>query len=247
MTNHTAFKNAPIREAVIDIRLDSELQNDEIIRFGDIRFDGYDTLKPISEHHVGFHVNASGQSGINQSAPCIVGYRYEDQERGFVAQFQIGGFTLSKMQPYTNWDEFKAEAFRLWNIYKGAVPRIAFSRAAVRYVNEINLPLNEGVVDYDEYLVNGPKLPHNMGSEVNTFFNRIILPVKEIGAEAVIIQAFEKFKDNRAPVILDIDVYREKIHSFSENDVWEYFGKLRDIKNQAFFGSIKDKTKELFK
>jgi len=51
----------------------------------------------------------------------------------------------------------------------------------------------------------------------------------------------------KLPFILDIDVFQETLSSADEPEIWERFKRLRVFKNDIFFQSITEKTKELFK
>jgi len=54
-------------------------------------------------------------------------------------------------------------------------------------------------------------------------------------------------KPQKLSLIFDIDVFRQVEYNKNMNEIWNDFDKLRNFKNDIFFNSITDKTKELFR
>ena len=76
----------------------------------------------------------------------------------------------------------------------------------------------------------------------------IEIPNIEIGALAIITQTMQKLTETqKLPLIFDIDVIKTGNYSEKESDMWNDFDLLRQFKNEIFFKSITEKTKELFK
>jgi len=253
MMDQMQLPNAPIKEAVIDIQITSELLKVEQLE-GLLKKlpSGYTESKPITETYVEFGVGAKGKNILEKNDTDIIGYRIENDDSNFIVQLKKTGFTLSKLPPYDSWATFKNEAQELWSIYSDIVPDFKFSRLAVRYINEVPLPLlsNKGQsIEFDDYLINGPQLPNNMGTVVNSFFSRIVIPWPDLKTTIIVIQALKEINadDSKAIVILDFDISRVNVADFSETEMWEFFDKLRDLKNKAFVGSLTSKAMELFK
>lgn len=77
---------------------------------------------------------------------------------------------------------------------------------------------------------------------------QIVIQNPEMQATAIITQTMEKPAENRRlPLILDIDVFKETVYVDNKEEIWNDFEKLRIFKNEIFFNSITEKTKELFK
>ena len=80
------------------------------------------------------------------------------------------------------------------------------------------------------------------------FFMQLFLPVDEIPATAIVTETLEPVSNsNKLPLILDIDVVCETGFEVGSEEVWRLFEKLHDLKNDIFFDSITDRTKELFR
>jgi|CXWL01.1.fsa_nt_gi uncharacterized protein (TIGR04255 family) len=251
MVNEIQLSNAPIKEAVIDIQIASDqLRVDQLESLIKQMPREYAEIKPITEAYMEFGISNKGDSTFNNQSFDIVGYRIENLNSNFIVQFKKTGFSLSKLPPYDKWESFKNEAQELWSIYRNIVPDLRFSRLAVRYINEIALPLvdeNNQSINFDVYLVNSPKLPNGMDTTLEGFFSRVIIPWPDLKTSIIVIQALKEITTSNAIVILDTDIYRESVSDFSETEMWEFFEKLRDLKNIAFKGSLTEKTMELFK
>lgn len=253
MVNEEQLSNAPIKEAVIDIQINLDLDLDQL------NFDhqslsarmpeGYTKIEPISEAHVAFGINAKGERLFDDKDLGVTGYRAENPKSGFVAQFRKTGLTVSKLSPYENWDSFKNEAKHLWSLYKELMPGYKLSRLAVRYINEIEIPFaeNNHSIDFDDYLVNGPKIPKDVGIGISEFFSRVVIPDPDLVAHIVVIQALKEVTDSHIIVILDTDIFRINVTGVSEAEMWNFFDHLRGLKNKVFKGSLTNKTMELFK
>jgi len=47
-------------------------------------------------------------------------------------------------------------------------------------------------------------------------------------------------------MLLDVDVFKIANFDVNSKEYWELLAQFRTLKNTAFFGSITEKTKELF-
>ena len=173
----------------------------------------------------------------------IAGYRYSSEDKLNIAQFRMDGFTFSRLEPYNNWDEMKAEAARLWKIYADAVSPDPITRVGVRYVNVLKLPLG---TELAEYLTAPPVIPDGLDQELGSFLTRLGIHAPAFEAHGFLTQAYEVAHDNYAPIVLDIDVFTVKHFDPGKDEFWRYLDLLRDLKNNVFFESITEKSLELF-
>ena len=93
-----------------------------------------------------------------------------------------------------------------------------------------------------------PEIAPNLPQGLANFFMRLEIPNPDIEAATIITQTMKKLtEDQRLPLIFDIDVFQNKTYSDNKTEMWEDFEKLRLFKNDIFFNSITERTKELFK
>jgi len=248
MVEYTHLRNAPITEALIDIRVKVK-EGFDVERFQTL-FDGISSQysdKKARQRWEGRLEFKKGEGTISTGAETIDGYIFTSSDRKQVFQARIDGFTFNRLKPYDKWETFRDEAKRLWQLYSSLVaPEIV--RVAVRYINKFNIPLfPQPPRDFNEYLTAAPIVPEGLPQGVSSFLSRIVVHDPEADSDATITQAFEQIIDPKfLPIILDIDVFRQK-ELISEEEAWQTLEKLRYIKNDIFFRSITEKAKELFK
>jgi len=240
--------NAPIQEAIIDFQVltEGQFETDVLCELQDKLSADYENFEPIIKKGVGVTFSENGvRVSQNES---LVGYKAECPARNFVVQFQVSQLTVSKLRPYDSWEEFRDEARVAWNLYKEILPKYKVSRVATRFTNRLELPLGDGFgFDFDTYLTSCPKIPEGMGNVMAGFFTRIVVPRPELNADAIIIQSLEEPAGGFLPVTIDIDVYRNRALSSKDDDLWAILEGLRDVKNEAFFGSVTESALELCK
>ena len=236
----------PIKEAIIDIRLNlpNSIPLEALLSLQSKLPEQYSEMQPTVRQDLGLHFQQGSVQARQQES--LIGYRSVNQSSNFVVQFQSTGFSISKLAPYDSWDDFRKESIKLWDIYSASLPTYEISRLAVRFINQLDLPVEQGL-NLDSYLTSCPKIPENMGQQLAGFFTRLLVPVPEQHATAIVIQNLEKPINGKLPVILDFDIFREERLNLSNKEIWEYFDTLRTVKNNAFFGSLTDKALELCK
>ena len=246
MVGFPHLTDAPITEALIDFRvsLASEFdpngfqaaQKDISLRYP--QMEAMRFLAGGFEVKDGKPVHLPEQSGIR-------GYLFKSEDGKNVCQFRTDGFTYSRLKPYVTWDEMVSEAKSLWASYKGiARPRTA-SRIAVRYINHLTLPSS-----LSEYLKNLPVVPEGIPQVVIGFLTRVVIRDQENDLTANITESLGKsVEPNRAAVLLDIDVFKERdfVIEADEEVIWGMFARMRQLKNEIFFSILTEKAVEKYK
>ena len=156
----------------------------------------------------------------------------------------MDGFTFSRLTLYETWELFRDEAYRLWEKYKEITAPV-ITRVALRYINKMEIPLP--IKDFSDYLTAAPNVPEGLPQGVSSFLTRVVIHEPSIDAAAIITQALDQIVNlNVFPIILDIDVFKQRSEGINEEDAWDILEKLRHFKNEIFFKSITEKAKELF-
>lgn len=251
MEEYPILKNAPITEALIDIRvqLPSAFDVKNIDRIYESIKEQYPEKQEqrISE----FQIEPKTEEEVKTFKAKINGYRYISSDKKQIVQTRIDGFTFSRLHPYVKWEDLRDEAHRLWVIYKKITTPESITRVALRYINNLNIPLP--MRDFGDYLTAPPIVPEGLSQEVNSFLTRIVIYEPSFDANAIITQALEPIphKITRAPLILDIDVFKLRQGGMEEKDAeekdaWDTMENLRHLKNKIFFKSITNKLKEMY-
>jgi len=248
MADYPLLNNAPITEALIDIRIKIK-EGFDVDRFLGLHKDISRQYPSKKARHrwEGKLEFKKGSEPFTASTEIIDGYVFSTVDNKQVFQASIDGFTFNRLKPYDKWETFRDEAYSLWQLYSNLTsPEIV--RVALRYINKFDIPLfPQPLGDFNEYLTAAPIVPEGLPQGVNSFLTRVVIHDPETDAAAVITQAFEQIIDPKfLPIILDIDVFKQK-EPIDEAEVWQTLEKLRHLKNEIFFKCITDKTKELFK
>lgn len=248
MSDYTVFPNAPITEALLDIRV--ELPNEIDIKKLEVFHDHIRERFPEKKITGAFEVKVQlSPDGTPQSLPASggpQGYLFRSPNENKIVQARLNGFTFNKLKPYEKWEFFRSEAYEFWNMYLQLFNPKKITRIALRYINRIEAPLP--IKDLKEYILTNPEIAPKLPQSLSHFFMQIVIQNPEIQATAIITQTMEKPAENkRLPLILDIDVFKETVYVDNKEEIWNDFEKLRIFKNEIFFNSITEKTKELFK
>ena len=244
MSEKKHFPHAPIKEALIDIqtafpgKITVETLNSKYAQIAQ----QYSQPETIQQGEVELR-NEAGRPSKVTVEHTVAGYRYRSKDGHHVVQFRTDGFTFSRLEPYDTWEQMKAEAVKLWDVYVDAVSPSVVTRVGARYVNMLKLPLTAKLEDY---LKSPPKIPSGLNQEIGGFFVRINISEPEIKAQGFLIQATEGISGNHLPVFLDIDVFMIKQVELGTDDFWPCFEQLRALKNKVFLKSITEKAEELF-
>jgi uncharacterized protein (TIGR04255 family) len=168
MAKERHLANAPIVEAIIDIRV--ELPSDyDVTKFESLRKTLGETYPKVEESH-------SYESGVRVKDKQIQqvvtdkglrGYFFKSPDGKNVGQFRRDGFTFNRLTPYTNWETVLSEAKILWKLYvKTATPELV-TRLATRYINRMDIPLP--IDDFSRYLTAPPNIPKGLPEGVSHF------------------------------------------------------------------------------
>jgi uncharacterized protein (TIGR04255 family) len=172
MAKPRRLPNAPITEAVIDIRVAPREQFgfEQLEKLSEQQDFGYYVKGPISTGS--FEAVVSGSGGATWTADSKkVGVRLHSKDEKYVAQWQVGGFTLSRLKPYETWELFMGEAQRLWSIYQERISPAQIIRLSTRFINELKLPLVTGD-SFQDYFVKLIDLPGEVPQAVEAFLQR---------------------------------------------------------------------------
>ncbi|PIP08917.1 MAG: TIGR04255 family protein [Syntrophobacterales bacterium CG_4_8_14_3_um_filter_49_14] len=248
MSEYTIFPNAPIVEAVLDIRV--ELPKDVTLDTLEMFYDKIKVRYPEKQHRTelsaGIRLDPQGAS-FEKPEASQTGYLFRSQVEKKVVQSRLNGFSFNKLKPYSDWNTFRSEGRELWDIYRKIVKPLKITRIELRYINRIEMPLP--LKDFKEYILTVPEVAPELPQALAHFFMRLVIPKPDTGAVAVINQTMEipEGGGQRLPFIFDIDVFKETSYSGDEENMWKEFDELRDFKNEVFFKSITEQAKELFK
>jgi len=240
------LKKAPIREAIIDLKVSPSIDVESLEPLAEVLKESFPQQEIMQQSTFGFEVSSTAMR-TSRTAGRIQGRRLTSKDGKHSVQFRVDGFTFSRLPQYQTWETLRGHAEPLWQKYVQHSKPEDITRAAVRYINVMDFPIP--IADLRDYLSAPPSLPASLPQELGGFFSRVTVVHREINAAAFVTQALESSLGNNVQVILDIDVFREAKNAewkASDHGVWGELEKMRTFKNQIFFESITEKTAGLF-
>jgi uncharacterized protein (TIGR04255 family) len=201
----------------------------------------YTAIEPLHSQQTNIDFT---QNQITQSPVIVTGWKMSRGNRQ--AMFQRDSMLYSHLAPYETWDDFAAEALRVWRIYQKIGNHQVATRLGIRFINRIEFP-KEGF-QFIRYLKNVRFAPEGTKWGAWQFMHQTSLVDPNTGLKITLISALIPLPQEQAsfvPIVLDIDVVKD-----AEVDLipsGELLAKMRELKNQAFFLSLTDETISLLK
>ena len=246
MVSPRHLNNAPIVEAVVDIRvkLPTDVGLEKLALISETISGHYPRRRERRRYEgtIEFKIGESPKQSAIDKGPD--GYIYTSNDERQVVQIRLNGFTFSRLKPYQTWENLRDEAQKLWKLYvKFASPEIV-TRIAVRYINRLNIPLS--IKDFGDYLAAPPIVPPDLPQGVSSFLTRTVIIEPALKASAAITQALEpRASKDFLTILLDIDVFRQVQFDIESNETWELLEGFRHFKNKIFFDSVTEGTLRL--
>ena len=243
------YNNSPIIESICEFRFTEDTNWDITVPgliFEDVRTEyphkGQRTTQEISLSPVASGSNrATGQ--IKRSDFAVF---YNEGKKSLI---QIGPRILStsRLKPYQTWNDFKSQISYASEKLSGRVELKGVQRIGLRYINMINIPMNESKVEEDNYFefrpYYGPKLPQLHGDFtvgcIYPFHNERDLCKVELRT------AMPEIKDSMS-FLLSIDYFLAEPRSIPADKSVEWVEDAHTEIETLFEGCILPPLREIF-
>jgi uncharacterized protein (TIGR04255 family) len=251
MVDLEPFPNAPISEALLDIRLDGERAPTfaDLSRFVEAVKGEYPNSKKMGEIRAELRadlVAAEVPQFSHTSSAEPIGYQCFSEDRKQVAQPLVNGFVFSRLRPYDRWETFKTEARRLFDVYTAEFGKRDIRRVAVRTINRLDIPGSQ--VDFKEWVRTGPEVSPVLPQGLVGFFMQLQQPYDDVKAHCIINETLAQPEvPGTVAVILDIDLFRVDEIPQGPDEFWALLDQMREKKDEIFLGCITEKMRETFK
>lgn len=240
MSTESSYRNAPIAEAVIDLRVAAGVtlpsREDLVARFP--------TFRHVEEE---FRLSGHITGGPNVQAAAsakqeLSGFILRDLDAHQVVKVDVGGFLFAQLAPYQSWEALEEHARSSFQQLSELVGGGPFVRVAVRYINRFDLDPDQRV---DDVLRIAPSLPDGVDGRLGGFFSRCEVEQPDLDATLVIsIARLESDDPDRKSCLLDIDLFRLSKAGIGDNEIWTVLSSFRARKNQVFENSVTELAKE---
>lgn len=84
-------------------------------------------------------------------------YLTEDEKQ--LVQFRPNGFSFNRLAPYTTLDDYLPETAAAWTTFLELAAPVQIRKVGLRMINRILLPMEDGRVNFGDYLETPPRLP----------------------------------------------------------------------------------------
>lgn len=244
--SYPKLKNAPIREAVIDIFY-TVPNNFDLKQFDKI-YEKFTNDFPIKEKKVAFEaqlkIDSNGQFENLPQRTKDLGFIYKNIDVTDVIQYRIDGFSFNKLKPYHNWDDLIHKSKRYYNLLIEGSPIQWIDSIGLRYINAI--PFKNDSLNLSEILVDPPQLPSSLSASVTGILSRIDFKSNRDDSFGSFTMAIERaVSKHESYLLIDIEAKNHINEESNSGNIWEKFNQLRDLKNEVFFNIINaEKIKE---
>lgn len=237
--------DAPIREAVLDVRIPGPPTVDpQRLREALTSVEPFPEIQDLKQGSISFRLSPDGEPESHAEGTELVGVRGATGDGLWVVQYRRGGMTFSRLRPYPGWDTFVDRARPFVERFIESVRPPFIERLALRYINVFRLP---NPCDPSEYFVAPPSLPKPLRLQVNNLVSRLTVLDPDTGLQAHVAHVLQDdLQPDRMGMILDIDVFTVARLEADASRLWPGLDELRDLKNRIFFESITDQNAEVF-
>lgn len=259
MSERPQYANAPIVEAVIDLKV----VQPEDLSVGDLQelvqenLERYPTVAEAYLYQGEGYVEQVGAPMRQEAEHWQSGFRCASGDGRRVLYANLDGLTFSMLAPYEGWTRFSGEARRLWEAYRSITKATSVTRISVRYINRIDIPLREGEgrTSLEDYIRVYPELPSDFppdGGPMSMYFLQVQVAQPDIDSMLVINSTPQPTADEQAvSITLDLDLFSQQLEEpwEAENDkgIWGFLESLHERKNEVFEASITDMTRRLIR
>ena len=244
---YPTLSNAPIAEALIDIRvvLPTETSVAGLEAFADPFRDRFTQSQPHHRGALKIEMNPVTAPVVTPTGPTPDGFVWTAPTENLIAQCRLDGFTLSKLRPYDSWRTFCPFFVECWNRYVQVAKPLKITRVALRYVNRLELPNG---VDMKESILTVPEIGPNIPQNLPAFLMRLAIP-NPSGEMAIVTLTSEDVQtlSGDFPIIFDIDVFRDVELEVGDPTLWKVIRDLRAYKNTIFFNSLTPKALDRYR
>ncbi|MEQ1502761.1 MAG: TIGR04255 family protein [Myxococcota bacterium] len=240
-TEHETFENAPIDEAVIDLHVTRGPGSaDEALQ---AFVDSVRAEYPSAHRRIDLSITVGPEQDLQQ-ATAPAGWLLRSPDHPWVVLPRVEALAVSRIRPYTSWTELEGRTREVWTRYVELTKPERVSRIATRFINRIVLPAGEA--RWDEWFTTGVHLGAGLPGEIGEFL--IQMSLESEGATATVVIKKETVDPlGRTPVFFDIDAATVGTFAPDDPEIWSKLDVLRRFKNAIFFGSLTERTKEMFR
>lgn len=239
---------APIAEAIMDIQFvvpDSSVNRSKAV-LGPYWHAGWEKQEQRT-----FSAQISPAAGEISAGPSTLdAYGALSPDGTEVIRVGSDRVTVSRLKTYTNWEDLWARTLEAFQPFVEASCPTEVRRVGARFINR--LAAADALGSYERLLERPPLMVLREGLEgarIANFLRRHVVEDLPGGFTAIltigsVTPAPGEQATSIGPVVLDIDVFKKCQLPIDIGVIKSEFDRIRDIKNELFFGSLTDECLE---
>jgi uncharacterized protein (TIGR04255 family) len=241
------YRRPPITEAVIEARFAAELSPTQVEKASSKLSSLYPSDQPIMNFGVALGVpQVLTEEVTTQVNKRDVGHRRSTLDMSEIALIWPSAFIVSQLAPYPGWDTFFARFVRDWKVLKRSSVFTKLIQIGVRYINRIDVPIENEIIEESEFLNVYPTTPakfgvlRGYGVQARLYLGDIDCTL-HINSSAVPSPLI-----GHGSFLLDIDIFRTNNPPQNDREIFELLNGIRVKKNETFEACITNRARELF-
>jgi uncharacterized protein (TIGR04255 family) len=241
---------APIIEAVLDIDCDLPVtvNRDELEKAARAALHGrYPHFKQqfIQTHLVTSNGEEPPQMKTNEVRGAM---QFFTEDRKQLVQFRPNGFSFNRLAPYTTLDDYLPDIEAAWHLFEELAHPVQIRKVGLRMINRMLLPMEDGQINFSEFLQVSPRLPATgLRLMFSGFLDQHLAVDMDTKNQVNIVKTTEMLEGDKLPMILDIEAFHE---SHEAPPAWpellERIQSLRNLKNRVFQHTLTPRCLNLF-
>lgn len=241
MTERQRYTAPPITEAVVQLSFSDPLGNAQIEKLS----------KRLAKHYV--HETRQNQVSVRFDLRAqtsefdqVPQHRLSSSDEADLLLIRQDSLAWSRLAPYEGWEAFFSRVKRDFNIAHSVVGIKKMSRIGVRYINRIDVPMNENEARFEEYFSIRIEVPEKIDT-ISGYVWRFEYHEPTVPAVVVVQSATANpVIPNTSAFILDVDIVCTESIPIKSEELFAAIERMRVLKNQVFELSITDKARRTF-
>jgi len=240
------YSKPPITEAVIGINFENEISLKDIISVSKKYSKHYTNSQAVKNINVEISKVGDSEKKPVTNVHEILGHRLSSDNMTQLLVIWPATFTISQLAPYSGWDDFFGRFVRDWKIWKRKFKHKKISRVGVRYINRIDIPTSDSIVQHEDFLNIYPRVPESIAT-LDAYSVNIVTRLDHISCHLKINSAVvpSPILDHTS-FLIDQDIYIDSSPPQKDDDIYTLLNLIRVEKNKVFESCVSDKARELF-
>jgi uncharacterized protein (TIGR04255 family) len=240
------YQRPPITEAVIEVRFATPLAPSDVDKASRAYAAFYPLDRPIRNVDVALGLPPGLTDRPTAQVNQQLGHRRSTTDLSEILLVWPSTFVVSQLAPYPGWNIFFARFVRDWKGWKRETEFRKVTQIGVRFINRIDVPIKNGIIEEAEYLNVYPKLPASFGT-ITGYGVQVQLPVLDIGCKLTISSAAVPSPLlGHGSFLLDLDISKDSDPPQNDDAIYELLNSIRAKKNDTFEACVTDRARELF-